>query len=219
MRDNLKAYIDLLFAGAPQSAQTAETKAEILQNTLDKYDDLIDQGETPQAAYSMAVAGIGDVSELLTGGGKQEAPAPQHPDVRKIQARKGVLRAVAVALYITCILPPILMTGSRYEETLGPALMFVIIAIATALMVLAANMKVRTAPAEEREPHEQEAPSPRQELRRAVQSLIWVLGLAAYFLVSFTTMAWHIAWLIFPICAVLNGLIRAIWDLTEVKRV
>ena len=50
MRDNLKAYIDLLFAGAPQSAQTAETKAEILQNTLDKYDDLIDQGETPQAA-------------------------------------------------------------------------------------------------------------------------------------------------------------------------
>ncbi len=45
MRDKLKTYIDYLFAGAPQTAATAETKAEILQNTLDKYDDLIAEGK------------------------------------------------------------------------------------------------------------------------------------------------------------------------------
>ena len=50
MRDKLKTYIDYLFAGAPQTAATAETKAEILQNTLDKYDDLIAEGRTPEAA-------------------------------------------------------------------------------------------------------------------------------------------------------------------------
>ena len=58
MRDKLKTYIDYLFAGAPQTAATAETKAEILQNTLDKYDDLIAEGKTPEAAYSLAVSGI-----------------------------------------------------------------------------------------------------------------------------------------------------------------
>ena len=36
MREKLKTYIDYLFAGAPQTAATEETKAEILQNTLDK---------------------------------------------------------------------------------------------------------------------------------------------------------------------------------------
>ena len=61
MRDKLKTYIDYLFAGAPQTAATAETKAEILQNTLDKYDDLIAEGKTPEAAYSLAVSGIGDL--------------------------------------------------------------------------------------------------------------------------------------------------------------
>ena len=66
MRDKLKTYIDYLFAGAPQTAATAETKAEILQNTLDKYDDLIAEGKTPEAAYSLAVSGIGDLGDFLT---------------------------------------------------------------------------------------------------------------------------------------------------------
>ena len=65
MREKLKTYIDYLFAGAPQTAATEETKAEILQNTLDKYDDLIAEGKTPEAAYSLAVSGIGDLRDFL----------------------------------------------------------------------------------------------------------------------------------------------------------
>ena len=62
MKDQLIRYVDLLFAGAPDAS---EIKQEILQNTLDRYDDLIAQGKSPQAAYSLSISGIGDVSELL----------------------------------------------------------------------------------------------------------------------------------------------------------
>ena len=62
MKDQLIRYVDLLFAGAPDAS---DIKQEILQNTLDRYDDLIGQGKSPQAAYSLSIAGIGDVSELL----------------------------------------------------------------------------------------------------------------------------------------------------------
>ena len=44
MREKLISYVDLLFAGVPNAT---DIRQEILQNTLDRYDDLIDQGYDP----------------------------------------------------------------------------------------------------------------------------------------------------------------------------
>ena len=57
MREKLIQYVDLLFAGAPNCQ---DIKQEILQNTLDRYDDLIDQGKVPEAAYRLAISGLGE---------------------------------------------------------------------------------------------------------------------------------------------------------------
>ena len=57
MREQLIQYVELLFAGAPGSE---DIKQEILQNTLDRFDDLISQGKQPEAAYRLAISGIGD---------------------------------------------------------------------------------------------------------------------------------------------------------------
>ena len=45
--------------------------------------------------------------------------------------------------------------------------------------------------------------------------MIWAIGLALYFIISFATMAWYITWLIFPITTAAIGLVRAIMDLLE----
>ena len=69
MRDQLIQYVRLLFAGTPDSY---DMQQEILQNTLDRYDDLIDQGKSPEAAYSLSISGIGDINEILAyGAGKR----------------------------------------------------------------------------------------------------------------------------------------------------
>ena len=60
MRQQLIQYVELLFAGAPGSE---EIKQEILQNTLDRYDDLVSQGKTEAAAYRLAISGIGDIND------------------------------------------------------------------------------------------------------------------------------------------------------------
>ena len=62
MRDQLVQYVSLLFAGAENCE---DTKQEILQNTLDRYDDLIAEGKSPEAAYRLAITGIGDINEIL----------------------------------------------------------------------------------------------------------------------------------------------------------
>ena len=73
MRDQLIQYVSLLFAGAENCE---DTKQEILQNTLDRYDDLIAEGKTPEAAYRLAITGIGDINEIL---GRKDTVLPAAP--------------------------------------------------------------------------------------------------------------------------------------------
>ena len=109
MRDQLIQYVELLFAGATDSE---DIKQEILQNTLDRYDDLIAQGKVPEAAYRLAIAGIGDINEIL--GTDVPRTVISHPAADPDDGdtpTKKLLRAIAVGLYILCALPLIVLSG------------------------------------------------------------------------------------------------------------
>lgn len=57
--------IDDLFDGAPQTRKTLEVKEEMLQDLMEKYNDLIAEGKSEEAAFNIAIASIGDISDLL----------------------------------------------------------------------------------------------------------------------------------------------------------
>lgn len=65
MREQLIEYIDRLFSGAALNMRNAEIKEEILQNTLEHYDDLLSEGKSEQEAYDTVIQGIGDVRPLV----------------------------------------------------------------------------------------------------------------------------------------------------------
>ena len=69
MKERIKDHIEVLFADAerrsPANQRLAELKEELLQNTLEKYEHLLTLGKSPEAAYTSAVDGIGDISALL----------------------------------------------------------------------------------------------------------------------------------------------------------
>lgn len=65
MRERLIEYIDGLFSGAALNMRNAEIKEEILQNTLEHYDDLLSEGKSEQEAYDTVIQGIGDVRPLV----------------------------------------------------------------------------------------------------------------------------------------------------------
>ncbi len=212
MRDKLKTYIDYLFAGAPQTAATAETKAEILQNTLDKYDDLIAEGKTPEAAYSLAVSGIGDLGDFLTRGVRTEAPS------RGGVARSAypswlssLLLSVSIMLYICCVIPVIV------ADEHGVVGMFAMIAIATGLIVFRATFLRAGSQKQPNGQIQQEELSddPNVKLRKSINGLITTLTLVLYFVVSFATMAWYITWVIFPLSAAIQNVIKACFELKD----
>lgn len=214
MRDQLINYVDLLFAGAPNAG---EIKQEILQNTLDKYDDLIAQGKSPQAAYSLAISGIGDINEILGADltGENSAPAAAvntastvQKEARHTPAWKKAVRAVAVFLYIISVIP-LFVLSTMGMEVIGLCGTVSIVAVATAMMIIAAGSK-------QHDHSGDSVPlSPRQEVRKAVKTTITAVCVAVYLIVNFLTQAWYITWLIFPISAAVQGLITACMDLKE----
>ena len=196
MREKLAQYVSLLFAGA---GDCEDIKQEILQNTLDRYDDLIAQGKVPEAAYRLAISGIGDINEIL-GTTAESAPAhsaaaPEEEDT----PQKKRMRAFAVGLYILCPLPLIFMSGMG-ADILGLAGTLVLVAIATVMIILNAK----------KEPKEEKKKDNRSPLQKSVSSLLWAIGLAVYFLLSFTSMAWHITWVVFPILGALDSFLMVL---------
>ena len=65
MNEKLREHIEELFKNAPQTRQAVEIREEILQNTIDRYNDLKTEGKSDEAAYNIAIAGIGDVDHLI----------------------------------------------------------------------------------------------------------------------------------------------------------
>ncbi|MBR3973280.1 MAG: hypothetical protein IKJ99_04955 [Oscillospiraceae bacterium] len=207
MREQLIQYVNLLFAGAPDSD---DIRMEILQNTLDRYDDLIAQGKSPEAAYRLAVSGIGDISDLLN----HSEPSPVyadpfrqaiHEEVEDIQSKK--MRAVAIAMYILCAVPLFIFSEFGYE-TLGLCFTLLMVAAATALIIMS---KKKSSEKHAEEP----VLDSKKQRRKNISSVIWAAGLAVYFLLSILTGAWHLTWILFFVIKCVQGLAWAILDLKE----
>lgn len=240
MEEKLKAYMEQLFRDVPDSEQAREIKEEILQNITDKYHDLLAEGKSEEAAYNIAIEGIGDLSELLdslkhsapggtgtgeaassaTAGGesgsdfKQETDSAYGAEYMEWKKKSAVRTAVAVMLYILSIVPPIIASELAHDDVIGPCMMFFIIAVATAILVF--NNMSKPAYTKKGETVADEfmewkhKTDVRKQSWRSINSALWSVVLVLYFVISFMTMAWHVTWVIFLLGAAAQSILKAI---------
>ena len=128
MREKISVYVDELFSDAALTIRNAEVQQEILQHTLDRYDDLIAAGKSEQEAYDEAVGGIGDVSELYEHKQaaekpkKRDFPAPPTPDAVSTAPqtdRKKKLPGWAIALICVGVAAAILALNFAGRAAFG----------------------------------------------------------------------------------------------------
>ena len=128
MREKISVYVDELFSDAALTIRNAEVQQEILQHTLDRYDDLIAAGKSEQEAYDEAVGGIGDVSELYEHkqaaeeSKKRDFPAPPTPDAVSTapqSGRKKKLPGWAIALICVGVAAAILALNFAGQAAFG----------------------------------------------------------------------------------------------------
>lgn len=211
MEERLRQYVEHLFADAPKTRKMLELREEIFMNLKEKYNDLLATGASEEEAYEIVKGSVGDVDELISSANDPyTVPGPSEKE-RKQYAR---LTAVAVMLYI---LSPvfIIVLGSMRQEILGLTFMFVLIAVATGLLVYRSSLRPGYQYEKEDDSMVEEFKQwhvenkQKKEKQNAYVGAIWPIIVALYFIISFTTGAWYISWVIFIIGAAVQQIVRA----------
>lgn len=214
MEDRLRRFIDSLFEDAPQSSAVLELKEEMILNLIDKYSDLRDEGRSEESAYNIAVAGVGDVRGLIDEIERRSGNADEGQERSRERARKksATLVAAAVALYILCVVPVILISN-RF----GVILMFLFVAAATALLIYNGMTKSKYVRMDETVVEEfkewKAATDQKRQTFNALSSALWAVCVVAYFILSFATGAWHVTWILFLIAGAFNAVLKAVMEL------
>ena len=215
MRNKLICYVNSIFEGIPNTPEVQELREEILQNTLDRYDEECARGVSETVAYNVAVMSIGDTDELLA--------AYRKPKKEKKSSRR-VCVAIAIALYILCVVPPAVADEMGWPEALGVSMMFLMIAAATALIILSGGREKPAAPKASApqgvpvQPAEQAAPavpvqeerSPAVKILRGVLTPLYWLAAVGLFLAAGFAGYWHVAWVIFIAAGAVGDVITGI---------
>lgn len=227
MRDNITQHFNKLFEDAPKTRKALDLKQEMLQNALDKYDDMIQESYTEEDAYQNVIQSIGDVTELFEEVEEKNLLTLSEKDRKK----KAMLTAIAVGLYIFAGVIFLLfgmwgkITGSYRVDyaSLGLIIAVLICIAPTIMLVYAANMypgykRKKDPDMVEQYKEEKYLSNNNKAVKGAVSSIIWTLALALYFLISFVTTAWHVTWVIFLIAACAQSVAALVFSLRQDNR-
>lgn len=205
MNERIVRHMDMLFESAPRTRKTLELKQEMTQNANDKYQDLIAEGYSDEDAYQNVIGSIGDVSELFEDLEERTPYTMSEADRRK----KALITSISVGMYIFAGVAFFLcqwineMPGSEYMDygTLGLVLAAAICIVPTCLLVYVSNMYPNYKKEEDNmvEQYKEITSTNRRDkaIMGAISTIIWTLTLILYFVISFTTYAWHITWVLF----------------------
>lgn len=120
-----------------------------------------------------------------------DTPDPMDPISKAVHP---ILHASAVALYVLSP-TPLLM----FQDTLGLCCLLGMVAVGVAMQIIAGSGKADVQPKAEADP-----------VRKSIDSLVCLILLAIYLIVSFRTHAWWITWIIFPIGAAVKDLVLSL---------
>lgn len=209
MEEKLRKYVESLFEKAPKTQKAIELRQEIISNLLDKYNDLKSSGASEEEAYEIVVKGLGNVDELING--LADKGADNNDENIENRKKHAMLNAVAVALYIASPIFIIGFSAAGYWLA-GIVLLLSCIAVATGIKVYSNSVYKNYQKMDDtlvEEFKEWKAETKDKEQRKNVySSVLWLFIVALYIVISFSTMAWHITWVLFLIGAAADQLIK-----------
>ncbi len=205
MNETIRKHIEELFAEAPKTRRAVDLKEEIIQNTMEKYQDLRKEGYQEEDACKIVLNSIGDVKELFS---ELEDPNPLRLS-EEDRKKKAMLKAIAASLYVlavgvyaSCMMASVIFSaGAPHLGMLGIVSAALICIPATGMIVYAACMYPDFHKNQDTlvEGYKERAYTRNREkaVRISVNAIIWLLTVTLYFVISFATFYWHVTWILF----------------------
>jgi hypothetical protein len=227
MKESLRSHIELLFENAPKTRRAFELKEELFTNSVERYDDLVNNGNTPEDSYKNVVNSIGNVEELFKG-----LEAASEDELKKEDAaikKLAVIKAAAIGLYIFSVVVFLWcgVTGFSYFHRVdmmstGLIAMLLIDIIPTCMLVYASSAYPKYKRRDNTVVEEFKAWKSEYQKEKAVKgaiyTVLWTGVLILYFAISFATGAWFISWVIFLVGACANAVVELVFRLKEMKK-
>lgn len=111
MTDKIKEFVDSLFEGAPLTREVLDLKEQTIANTTARYNALLSEGKSEQAAFSAAVAGIGDISQKIdelnrnvNTNGSAYSSQNSYNEYQTIRDRNIIRRSASTALWMLIVI-------------------------------------------------------------------------------------------------------------------
>ncbi len=211
--EKVKSYVEELFKNAPNTRKTRELKEELLLDLNEKYNDLIKEGKKEIDAYKEVVSGIGDIDELIN----FQQYDSNYEDLRK---KNALVVSICVGLYMLSFIVAIILEEIlNLDDAITGISFFTICGLSTCVLIYH-NMakpnyvkKNDTMVEEFREWKNNKNKT--SEIKKSVVSIMWSMIIVLYFIISFTTYAWYITWVLFIIGALANQIINLIFMIKE----
>ena len=219
MNRKIENYVDVLFMDVPRNKQSIELKEELLSNMSDRFDDYIQEGKSENQAYSLVISNLGDIDEMLADVMPTEAFVEQSDYYTKRNARNV---AIAVVMYI--VGAAFLIGLGGYGETMGNSdayaitgliILLVISAVATGIIIYSfmstpSQYKKITVDRNQNIPN---LSNKNNRMLKNILSTYWIMITFIYLTVSFLTKRWDITWIIWILAAVLESIIKIIYEM------
>lgn len=218
MNKKLTNYVEGLFSDCPNTKKAKELKEEILSNLNEHFIEAEKKGYSENEAYTDAISKLGNVDELI------QSIMPDKDLSEKInlyKKKKAKFTSIGVMCYILGVaiflgLPGVATITNKGNISLcgliGLIILLVLSAIGTALIIYI-NIAI---------PQEIEAYLVKKEdnwidkstktgnIIGIINDILPVITIAIYFIISFSSGAWHVTWIIFLINPIVTGILKII---------
>ncbi|MFL0249604.1 permease prefix domain 1-containing protein [Clostridium neuense] len=223
MYEKLRVRVNKLFENAPNTKAAYEIKEEFTANLIDKYDDLIKEGKSEDEAINIAIAGVGDVDSIIKELDEKENNNKDEYDKIENQRKKSaVLVATAVALYIISVAAEMFCNDYlNLSSGIADVVMFVIIAVATFILIYNALSKPKTKYDKVDDSMVEDFKEWRnqnntqKEVKKSLRVIVWCIVLVVYFAVSFTWYNFEISWIIFIMGVAVDRIVCLVLELRK----
>jgi uncharacterized membrane protein len=218
MYKRFQERLDELFEDAPQTNRARELKEELLANLMDKYNDLISCGKSEEEAFNITISGIGDVDEITLE--LKEKDVFNYKQSITDRKKSALVLSISIGLYIMSVVVLILCTTVlNINGNIAVCLMLTIDAVATCLIIYNVVSRPKYLKADDTIVEEfkewKSSKTTETDMVRSIQSIMWLVITALYFLLSFTLGIWSFSWIIFIIGAAINNVITLAFQLRK----
>ena len=218
MNERIKNGVEELFRNKPQNDKIQEFKEELIANLEDKYMDLIKDDKSEDEAYHLVISSIGDLDEVIANMSISE-PVDQER-IQKEKEKTAKIVTTSIGIYIFSLIAVVFFTQIG-EPNLGVCIFLLLAGGATCLLVYhflsRPNYKELYDVLNEEDKKRKDIYIARKKIYHSSVTIMWLIILILYFTISFYFVNWYCSWIIFIIGAVIQHIIKLIFEIYEMR--